>query len=204
MISYRPTHTSMPDTYATGLRETLNRKGPDPGPDSVETTQRAAASNFQGTSYTTQSDSSSHALEHASCSIILLAGDMWQARACCTGCIATGQLSDGTHRILTESHKACSLLELDRRTSRCGTRRSPSELGYPTSWTVRQLLQEMSAGASLPRPSQLHLCQGGFLQRAILLLLFLTNEWVVMMIRERLRSRPATLPAWRSASLGHH
>jgi hypothetical protein len=26
----------------------------------------------------------------------------------------------------------------------------------------------------------------------------------VMMIRERLRSRPACLPAWRSASLSHH
>lgn len=149
----------------------------------------------------TQSDSSSQALEHAS------HAPSFSSQATCgkhahaaLGASQQANCQTGP----TESHKACSLLELDRRTSRCGTRRSPSELGYPTSWTVRQLLQEMNTGASLPRPSQLHLCQGGFLQRAILLLLFLTNEWVVMMIRERLRSRPATLPAWRSASLGHH
>jgi hypothetical protein len=103
----------------------------------------------------------------------------------------------------TESHKACSVLELDRRTSRCG-KRSPSVGSVSPLRGPCASSREMSTVASLPRPSQLHLCQGGFLQRALLIIILLTNEWVVMMICERLRSRPACLPAWRSASLSHH
>lgn len=150
--------------------------------------------------YTTQSDSSSHALHmlHAPKSISSQATCGKHAHAA-LGASQQANCQTGP----TESHKACSVLELDRRTSRCG-KRSPSVGSVSPLRGPCASSREMSTVASLPRPSQLHLCQGGFLQRALLLIILLTNEWVVMMIRERLRSRPACLPAWRSASLSHH
>lgn len=189
--------------------ETLNTKGPDPGLDSLSRRNEPPCPTSKERPVYNAVGPQVHTL--STCFMLqvhLLAGS---SQATCgkhahaaLGASQQANCQTGP----TESHKACSVLELDRRTSRCG-KRSPS-VGSVSPQSVSPLRgpcassREMSTVASLPRPSQLHLCQGGFLQRALLIIILLTNEWVVMMIRERLRSRPACLPAWRSASLSHH